>query len=128
VQNILSSNFLSKNINIKIHRTIILPVFVYGCETWSLILREEGMLKVSEHRVLRRIFGLMRDEVTGEWWELHNDELNDLYCSPNIVCVIKSRRVRWAGHLADMGERSGEHRVMVEKSEVKRPLGRPRHR
>jgi hypothetical protein len=89
VQNLFSSNLLSKNIKNKIHRIIILPVIVYGCETWSLSLTDESMLKVSEHRVLRRIFGLMRDEVTGEWWKLHNDELNDLYCSHNIVCVIK---------------------------------------
>ena len=81
-----------------------------------------------ENRVLRRIFGPKRDEVTGEWSKLHNKELNDLYCSPNIVLVIKSRRMRWAGHVARMGKARGVHRVLVGKPEGKRPLGRPRHR
>jgi len=80
---------------IKIHRTIILPLVLYGCETWSLILREECRLRVFENRVLRRIFGPKKDEVTGEWRKLHNEELNDLYCSPNIVPVKKLRRIRW---------------------------------
>jgi len=94
VQNRLSSSVLSKNLKIKIYRTIILPFVLYGCETWSLTLREERRLRVFENGVLRRIFGPKRDEVTGEWRKLHNEELNDLYCSPNIVRVIKSRRVR----------------------------------
>ena len=76
---------------------------LYGCETWSLTLREERRLWVFENRVLRRIFGAERDEVTGEWGKLHNEELNDLYCSPNIVRVIKSRRMRRAGHVACVG-------------------------
>ena len=92
MQNLLSSSLISKNLKIKIHRTIILPVVLYGCETWSLTLREEHRLRVSENRVLRKIFGLKRDGVTGEWTKLHNEELNDLYCSPNIVRAIKSRR------------------------------------
>jgi hypothetical protein len=92
VQDLPSSSLLSKNIKINIYRTIILPVVLYGCETWSLTLREEHRL-----RVLRRICGPKRDEVTGEWRRLHNKELNDLYSSPNIVPVIKSRRMRWQG-------------------------------
>jgi hypothetical protein len=80
---------LSKNTNIKIYRTIILPVVLYGFETWSLTLREEHRLRVLENRVLRGIFGAKRDEVTGEWRRLHNEELNDLYSSPNIIRVIK---------------------------------------
>jgi hypothetical protein len=89
---------LSKNTKIKIYRTIILPVVLYGCETWSLTLREEHRLKVFENRVLRRIFGPKRDEVTGVWRRLHNEKLNDLYSSPSIIRVIKSRRMMWAGH------------------------------
>jgi len=91
VQNLLSSRLLSKNVKIEIYRTIILPIVLYGCETWSLIRREERKLRVFENMVLRRIFGPRRDEVTGEWRRLHNEELNDLYSSPNIVRVIKSR-------------------------------------
>jgi len=94
---------LSKNLKIKIYRTIIFPVLLYGCETWSL-LREEKKLRVFENMVLRRIFGPRRDEVTGEWRRLHNEEVNDLYSSHNIVLVIKSRRMRGAGHVARMGE------------------------
>jgi hypothetical protein len=94
---------LSKNEKIKIYRTIILPVVLYGYETCWLTLREERRLRVFENRVLSRIFGSKRDEVTGDWRKLHKEELNDLYSSPNIVRVIKSRRMRWAGHVALMG-------------------------
>jgi hypothetical protein len=94
---ITSINYLKK------YRIIILSVVLYGCETWSLTLREEHRLRVFENRVLRGIFGLKRDGVTGEWRRLHNEELNDLYSSSNIR-VIKSRRMRWAGHVARMGE------------------------
>ena len=123
VQNILSSSLLSKNLTIKICRTIILPVVLYGCETWSLTLREEHRLRVFENRVLRRIFGPKRDGVTGEWRKLHNEELNDLYSSSNIVRVITSRRMRWVGDVARMEEGRGVHRVLVGKPEGKRPLG-----
>ena len=83
---------------VKIYRTVILRVVLYGCETWSLTLWEERSLRVFENRVLRGVFGPKRDEVTGDWRKLHNEELNDLYCSPNIIRGIKSRRMRWAGH------------------------------
>ena len=91
IQNLLSSSWLSKKLKIKIYRTIILPVVLYGCETWSLTLREECRLRVFENRVLRKIFGPKRDEVTGEWRKLHNEELSDLYSLPNMVRVVKSR-------------------------------------
>jgi hypothetical protein len=97
---------LSKNLNIKIYRTIILPVVLNGCETWSLTLREERRLRVFEKRVLRRIFRPKRDEVAGMWSKLHNEELNDLYSSPDIIREIKSRRMRWDGLVARM--RKGE--------------------
>ena len=101
---------------------------MYGCENWSLTLREEKKLRVFENMVLRRIFGPRRDEVTGEWRRLHNEELSHLYSSPNIVRVMKSRRMRWAGHVARMGEERVVYRVLVGKPEGKRPLGRPRRR
>jgi len=128
VQNLLSSRLLSKNLKIKIYRTIILPVVLYGCEAWSPTLQEERKLRVFEKMVLRRIFGPRRNEVAGEWRRLHIEELNDLYSSPNIVRVIKSRRMRWAGHVARMDEETGVNRVLVGKPEGKRPLGRPRRR
>jgi len=81
-----------------------LPFVLYGCETWSLTLREERRLRAFENRVLRRIFGPKRNEVTRQWRKLHNEELKDLYCSPNIVRMIKSRSMRWAGHVVRMGE------------------------
>jgi hypothetical protein len=103
-------------------------VVLYGCETWSLTSREERRLRVFENRVLRRVFGPKRDEVTGEWRKLHNEELNDLYPLPNIVRVVKSTRMSWAGHVAPMGEDRGVQRVSVGKPKGKRPLGRPRSR
>jgi len=125
---ISSSSLISKNVRIKVYRTIILTVVLYGCETWSLTLREECRLRVFENRVLRRIFGPKRDEVTVELRKLHNEELNVLYSTPNIVRVIKSRRMRLAGRVARMGEGKGVYRVSVGKPEGKRPLGRPRHK
>ena len=105
-----------------------MPAVLCGCETWSLTLREEHRLRVFENRVLRRIFGPKRDGVTGERRKLHNEELNSLYSSPNVVRVIKSRRMRWAEHVAHMEEGRGVHKVLVGKPEEKRPLGRPNHR
>jgi hypothetical protein len=128
VQNILSSRLLSKTLKIKIYRTIILPVVLYWCETWWLTLREERRLRVFGNRVLRRVFGPKRDEVTGEGRKLHKEELRDLYSLPNIVRVGKSRRIRWAGRVARMGEGRGVHRVIVGKPEGKRPLERPSRR
>jgi hypothetical protein len=107
--------------------TIILSVVLYGCKTGSLTLREEQRLRVFETRVLRRIVGPKGDEATGEWRRLHNEELNGLYSSPNIIRVIKSRRMRWAGHVARI-EKRGAYRILVGRPEGKRPLGRPRRR
>ena len=125
VQNILSYSLLSENIKIKIYRTIILPVVSYGCETWSLTLREERRLRMFESR--SEIFGPKKDDVTREWRELHNEELNVLY-SPNIVRVIKSRRMRWARHVARVVDIRGACRVLVGRPDRKRPLGRHRSR
>jgi hypothetical protein len=107
VPKLLSSCLLSRNVKIKMYKTIILPVVLYGCETWSLTLREEHKLGVFENRVLRRIFGSKKDEVIGCWRKLHNEELHGLYSSPSIIRVIKARRIRWAGHVARMGEVRG---------------------
>ena len=123
VQNLLSSSLLSKNFKIKIYRTIILPIVLYVCESWSLALREEHRLSMFENRVLRKIFGARRDEVAGEWRKLHIEEINDLHASPNIVRVIKSRRMRWTGHVARMGEERGVYRVLVGKPEGKSHWG-----
>jgi hypothetical protein len=109
---------LSRNVKVKIYKTIILPVVLCGCETWPLTLREE----------LRRIFGPMRDEVTGEWRKLHSGEIHNLYSSPDIIRQMKSRRMRWARHVARMREGRNVYRVSVEKPQEKRPFGRPRHR
>jgi hypothetical protein len=92
---------------------------VDGCETWYLTLREDHRLRVFENRVLRRIFGLKRGEVTGEWRKLHNVELRDLYSSPSIIRIIKSRRMRLAGHVARMGEKRNAYRLLVGKPEGK---------
>jgi hypothetical protein len=101
---------------------------LYGCKTWPLTLKEENRLRVFESRVLRRIFGPKRDEVTGEWRKLHNEELHILYSSPDIIRQIKSSRMRWAGHVARMGEEGNVYSVLLGKREGKRPFGRPRRR
>jgi hypothetical protein len=110
VQNLLSSCLISKNLKIKLHETVILPVVLYGCKTWSFTFRNTD----------RRFLRTERKE-DGSWRKLHNDELHSLYSSPNIVRVIKSRGMRWAGHVARMG-------VLVGRPEGKRPLGKPRRR
>ena len=99
MQKLLPSSLLSKNLEIKIrvYRTIILPIVLYGCETWLQTLREERRLRVFENRVLREILGCKRDEMTGEQRKLHKKELDDLYCSPNIIRFIKPRRMRRRG-------------------------------
>jgi hypothetical protein len=113
---------MSRNVKIKIYKTIILPVVLYGCETLSLTLREEHRLRVFENRVLRRIFGPKRYEVTGGWRKLHNKELHGLYFSPSIVRVIRARRMRWAEHVARMGEVRAAHNILVGRPEGRRPL------
>ena len=99
-----------------------------ACCVWSNTLREERKLRVTENRVLRRMFGHKKDEVTGKWTKLHIEDLSDLYSSPNVFRVIKSRSMRWTDHVVRMGPRRGLYRVLVGKSERKRPLGRPRCR
>ncbi|KAJ4445204.1 hypothetical protein ANN_07005 [Periplaneta americana] len=122
VEKLLSSSLLSKNLKVRIYKTIILPVVLYGCETWTLTLREEQRLRVFENKVLTKIFVAKRDEVTGEWRKLHNAELHALYSSPDIIRNIKSRRLRWAGHVARMGESRNAYSIMSQsKSGVKRP-------
>jgi hypothetical protein len=126
VQNLLSSRLISKNLKIKMYETVILAVVLYGCEIRSLTLGEEHRLRFLR-RVLRRAFGPKREE-EGSWRKLHNDELHSLYSSPKIVRVIKSRRMRWAGHVARMGEGRDVYRVLIGRLESKRPLGRHRRR
>ena len=128
LQKILSSRLLSKKLKVNTYKTIILPVVLYGCETWSLTFREEHRLRVFENKVLRRIFGAKRDEITGEWRKLHNAELHALYSSPNIIRNLKTRRMRWAGHAARMEQSRNAYRVLMGKPEGKKPLGRPRRR
>jgi hypothetical protein len=101
---------------------------LYGCETWSLTLREEHRLREFDNRVLRRTFRPKRDEVTGGWRKLHNEELHSLYSSPSIIRMIKSRLMRWAGHLTRLGDKWNAYRILEEKPEGKRPLGSSRCR
>jgi hypothetical protein len=108
--------------------SILTENVLHGCETWSLTLREEHRLRVFENRVLRRMFRPKRDEMIGSWRKVHNEELHNLYCSPSIIRIIKSRKMRWTGHVARMGEKGNAYRILVGKPEVKRALGRPRRR
>jgi hypothetical protein len=128
VQSLFSSRLLSRNVKVKIYKTIIVPVVLYWCETWSLTLREEHRLRVFENSFLRKIFGPKRDDVTEEWRKLHNEELHNLYSSPDIIRQVKSRRMRWAGHVARMGVERKVYKVSVGKPEGKRSLGIPRRR
>ncbi|KAJ4429771.1 hypothetical protein ANN_21975 [Periplaneta americana] len=128
VEKLLSSSLLSKNLKVGIYKKIILPDVLYGCETWTLTLREEHRLRVFDNKVLRKIFVAKRDEVTGEWRKLHNTELHALYSSPDIIRNIKSRRLKWAGHVEHMGESRNACRVLVGRPEGKRRLWRPRRR
>jgi hypothetical protein len=121
-----SSRLISKNLKIKIYKTIILPVVLYGCKTWSLTFGQEHRLRVFEKRVLRKIFGPKREE-DGSLRKLHHD-VHSMFSSSNIVRVIKSRRMRWAGHVERMGEGIGVYRDLVARPEGKRPLGRSRRR
>jgi hypothetical protein len=118
-------SYILKNGKVRIYKTGIFPVVLYGCETWSLTVRQEHKLRVFENRVLRRIFG---PRAVGEWRKLHNGELHNLYSSPSIIIIIKSRRMRWAGHVARMGEKRNVYRLLVGKPGGKRSLGRPRRR
>jgi hypothetical protein len=124
----MSSCLFSRNVKVKIYKTIILPVVLYGCQTWSFILREQHRLRVYENRVLRRTFGPKRDEVLREWRKLHSEELHKLYSSTNIIRQIEERKIRLVGHVARMGEDRKVYRVLVGTLEGKRPSVRPRHR
>jgi hypothetical protein len=122
VQSLLSSRLSSRNLKVKIYKITILPVILYRCETWYLTLREEHRLRMFENRVLRRTFGPKRDEVTGEWRKMHKGELHNLYTSPDIIRQIKSRRMRWAGNVARMGEGRNVYRFWWESPEEKAHL------
>jgi hypothetical protein len=126
VQNLFSSSLLSKSVKIKTYRTVILPVVFHGCETGLLTLREECRLRFFKKRVLRRIYGPTRNEVTGKYRGPYNKELYALYSSPNIILVIKSRRLRRAGYVARMKKSRGAYRDVVEKPEGRRTLRKPR--
>jgi hypothetical protein len=126
VQNHLSFRILSKSLKIKIYKTVTLHVILYEGETWSFTLREEHTLRVFENRVLRKIFGHKREEVPGGWRRLHNEELHNLYASPNTIRVIESRLMGLTDHLTCIGEMRNEFRILVRNLEEKSPLGRPK--
>lgn len=128
VQKLLTSRLISRKLKLKIYRTVILPVILYGCESWSTTLADEHKLRVFENKVLRKIYGPKRDEMTGEWRRLHNEELHGLYDSPDVVKIMKSKRLRWAGHVARMREKRRLYSILVGRPDGKRPLGRPRRR
>jgi hypothetical protein len=123
----LPSCLLSRNVNVKIYKTIILPVVLCECETQSLTVREEHRLRVLENRVLERIFEPKRDKITRKWRKSHNGELHNLYTHPIIIRQIKSKRMSWVGHMACMGEKRKVYKVLMGKPKVKRLLGRMRH-
>jgi hypothetical protein len=128
IQKLLSSRLLSKTVEIKIYKTVTLPKVLNGYETWSLILEEEHRLRVIESRVLGKIFRTKRDEAIRCWRKLHNEELHNLYSSPNIIRMIKSRKLKFAQHLACMRKNINAYRVSVGMSEERIPLGRYRSR
>ena len=128
LEKILLSRLLSKKLKVDTYKTIILPVVLHGYETWSLMLREEHRLRVFENKVLKKIFGAKIEEITGEWRKLHNAELHVLYSSSNIIRNLKSRQLRWAGHVACMGQSRNTYRILVGKPEGKRLVGRLRCR
>jgi hypothetical protein len=121
-QNILPSRLLSKNIKIRIHKTIILPVVLCGYETWSLILREEHKLRGFENRVLRRVFRPKRDEVTRGWEKLYNEEHHMLYSSPRIIRVIKLRMMRCKVHVARMGAKRNAYGILMGNQKERNPM------
>jgi hypothetical protein len=125
---LLSSCLKSKMVIMTTYQTITSPASLYGCETWSLILREGIQTEVFENSVLRKTFGLKRAEGTKRWRKLHNKELHDLYSLPSIIIIIKSRRLRWVGHVARMGQNRSVYRLLVAKPEGKRIPGRQRCR
>ncbi|PSN39682.1 hypothetical protein C0J52_14416 [Blattella germanica] len=127
-ERLVSSQLFSKNIKLKIYKTVILPVILYGCETWTLTLRDEKRLRVFENKVLRKMYGPERDEATGEWRRLQNTELKDLYGKPDIIRKIKSHRLRRAGQVARMGDERGVRKILEGKPEGKLPVGRPRNK
>jgi hypothetical protein len=115
-------------VKIRIYKTISLPVVLYGCETWSLALRDEHRLRVFGNRVLRRIFGPRRDEMTEGWRKIHNEELRKWFSSPSIIRMIKSRKMRWAGHVARKGAERKAYWLLVENPVGRRLLGKPRRK
>jgi hypothetical protein len=119
---------LSKNIRIKIHRSIVLPIVLYGCGTWFFRSRKEYRLRFIENRLRRKIFGTKEDEEIGAWRRIHKEELHEFFSLPNIIRMIKSRRLKWAGHVARMWERRNTCRILVGKFDGKRPRGIPRCR